>query len=290
MTDPLTRAAPSAARFTADGHVRIKGGLDPAACAALGHRWSELRASGAGTRRALRLPWCRALADRLRAHASVAALIPHDFVALQCTAFAKRGDDARADANWLVPLHQDLSIPVQHRLPDAALTGWSQKERVWFVQPSVEFLAQLVAVRLHVDACGPDDGPLRVVPGSHAHGRLDPAAAQELRARAVSCTSCSRHRCRRADSSGRAKRDHGRGHGGNRVESDTNSRGSLRRRNVRAVCLRPRRRPLARRARLARPRPRRPRGGAGTSSPRRVLHFLFAPPVPPYGLEWPREA
>jgi len=30
----------------------------------------------------------------------------------------------------------------------------------------------MVAVRLSLDDCGPDNGPLRVVPGSHLHGLL----------------------------------------------------------------------------------------------------------------------
>ncbi len=31
----------------------------------------------------------------------------------------------------------------------------------------------MVAVRIHLDDCGPDNGPLRVIPGSHRHGWLD---------------------------------------------------------------------------------------------------------------------
>src|SRR5262249_14861156 len=33
--------------------------------------------------------------------------------------------------------------------------------------------ARMVAVRVHLDECGADNGPLRVLPGSHRHGWLD---------------------------------------------------------------------------------------------------------------------
>jgi ectoine hydroxylase-related dioxygenase (phytanoyl-CoA dioxygenase family) len=49
------------------------------------------------------------------------------------------------------------------------------------VQPPVEVLDQLVAVRLHIDECGVDDGALKVVAGSHRHGRLADADAIALR-------------------------------------------------------------------------------------------------------------
>jgi ectoine hydroxylase-related dioxygenase (phytanoyl-CoA dioxygenase family) len=53
------------------------------------------------------------------------------------------------------------------------LKGWSRKEGCLLVQAPVSLLEQLVAVRLHLDPCGADDGALRVVPGSHRDGRTD---------------------------------------------------------------------------------------------------------------------
>jgi ectoine hydroxylase-related dioxygenase (phytanoyl-CoA dioxygenase family) len=54
----------------------------------------------------------------------------------------------------------------------------------------VSVLEQLTAVRLHLDDCSGADGPLKVVPGSHMHGRVDGPAAARLRADAgeVACT------------------------------------------------------------------------------------------------------
>jgi ectoine hydroxylase-related dioxygenase (phytanoyl-CoA dioxygenase family) len=42
-------------------------------------------------------------------------------------------------------------------------------------------LEQLVAVRLHIDPCTVNDGPLKVVPGSHVNGILSPQAATAAR-------------------------------------------------------------------------------------------------------------
>jgi len=130
-----------------------------------------------GDRELLRESWCAELARRVQADARVTALLPHDHVPVQCTSFEKS-----AVRNWLVALHQDVAIPVAGRVDDPLLAGWSHKDGTWFVQPPDALLAQLVAVRVHVDECGLDDGPLHVVPGSHRHGRLSDADALALRA------------------------------------------------------------------------------------------------------------
>lgn len=72
--------------------------------------------------------------------------------------------------------HQDLSIPVHERCDLAGWSGWSRKEGVWFVQPPVTVLEQMVAVRLQLDDNAADTGPLEVVPGTHVMGRLSSEA------------------------------------------------------------------------------------------------------------------
>jgi ectoine hydroxylase-related dioxygenase (phytanoyl-CoA dioxygenase family) len=80
--------------------------------------------------------------------------------------------DKVPDANWSLFWHQDNVIAVKER-QDVPRFAWSQKAGVWQVQPPPEILAQMVAVRVHLDDCGPDNGPLRVLPGSHRFGWLD---------------------------------------------------------------------------------------------------------------------
>jgi ectoine hydroxylase-related dioxygenase (phytanoyl-CoA dioxygenase family) len=139
---------------------------------------------GAGMRGLLAAPWVRALGDKLRQHPAIAAALPAGAVAIECSYFKKYKEQ-----NWLVPHHQDLSIPVKARIDHAHLHGWSEKDGSLYVQPPVSVLDTLVGVRLHIDECGPDDGPLRVVPGSHTAGRLNVEELVMARARSgeVSC-------------------------------------------------------------------------------------------------------
>ena len=150
--------------------------LSGSECDALVDRVAGGASASGGTRNLLQQDWCSALARRLRQHAQLAALLMPDLVAVQCTYFEK--SSAR---NWLVPVHQDLSIPVAKRVDQPGLDAWSEKERALFVQPPAELLQQFIAVRVHLDACTADDGPLRVIPGSHAWGKLDAQAATAAR-------------------------------------------------------------------------------------------------------------
>jgi hypothetical protein len=80
--------------------------------------------------------------------------------------------DKTPDANWKVHWHQDLSIAVAERCEVPGFTGWSLKEGIWHVQPPADVLERMITLRLHLDDCGPDNGPLKVLPGSHREGRL----------------------------------------------------------------------------------------------------------------------
>lgn len=145
----------------------------------------DLDPASAGSRCLLEQIWCRELVMQVRRHPQFAALLPASHVAVQCTYFEK--SQAR---NWLVPIHQDLSIPVAERVAHPELRGWSEKEGSLYVQPPAELLEQLVAVRLHLDACGAEDGPLQFVAGSHRQGRIDAATAASLR-RAGTLVTCT---------------------------------------------------------------------------------------------------
>ena len=122
---------------------------------------------GAGTRRLIDRPWCSRLADQLTRDMRLSKALPTDARAVQCTLFVKS-----IASNWLVSLHQDLSIPVAER---------------------VAILHDMVAVRLHLDDCDERNGALRVVPGSHRLGRLTTAEATGVRnARGQVCVQVPR--------------------------------------------------------------------------------------------------
>lgn len=133
-------------------------------------------APNTGTRRLLDAPWCRCLAETLKANEVLREVGTENTQPVQCTLFNKS-----PDRNWLVSLHQDLSIPVAERVNSAHCIGWSEKEGEVFVQPPVAVLQGLLALRVHIDDCNEGNGALRVVPGSHRLGRL--TAAQAIQAR-----------------------------------------------------------------------------------------------------------
>lgn len=84
--------------------------------------------------------------------------------------------DKTAERNWGVPWHQDLTIAVAEQREVAGFTGWSVKEGVNHVQAPREVLEGMLTVRLHLDDCGAENGPLWVLPGTHRNGWLDSEA------------------------------------------------------------------------------------------------------------------
>jgi ectoine hydroxylase-related dioxygenase (phytanoyl-CoA dioxygenase family) len=80
--------------------------------------------------------------------------------------------DKTEAANWPVLWHQDLSVAVQEERKIEGWTNWSMKRGVLHVQPPATILARMVTARLHLDDCDTDNGPLRVITGSHVDGVL----------------------------------------------------------------------------------------------------------------------
>ncbi|MGE0358855.1 MAG: phytanoyl-CoA dioxygenase family protein [Burkholderiales bacterium] len=152
------------------GYVVAPAVLDPIETASIAEALQAVPIANAGTRNLLDLGWCRALVERIRSVLEIPG------VAVQCTLF-----DKTPERNWLVAFHQDLSIPVRERVEHPELRVWSVKEGQQFVQPPVALLEQLTAVRIHIDDCGPANGPLRLVPASHRNGRLNEFEAKRLR-------------------------------------------------------------------------------------------------------------
>lgn len=99
---------------------------------------------------------------------------------LGAAAFAVRATffDKVPDANWSLIWHQDLAIAVAEKQEVEGFKAWRNKDGVWLVQPPREILSRVIAVRIHLDDCGPENGPLRVVPGSHRLGILENQPAE----------------------------------------------------------------------------------------------------------------
>ncbi|MDL5031783.1 phytanoyl-CoA dioxygenase family protein [Pelomonas sp. APW6] len=162
-------------QLDADGFALVPKLLSETECNGVAQALSSADSRGVGSRRLLEEDWCADLAHKVMIHPEIRGSLPANARAVQCTFFEKS-----AEKNWLVPIHQDLSIPVARRVGHPGLSGWSEKEGAVFVQPPDTVLRQLLAVRVHIDRCSEDDGPLRLVPASHELGRVDPGRAAIL--------------------------------------------------------------------------------------------------------------
>ena len=102
-------------------------------------------------------------------------------VGVNCRAVRATLFDKRPEANWKVPWHQDLTIAVEQRVDVEGFGPWTEKAGVQHVQPPVELLGGMLAIRVHLDDCSEANGALRVLPGSHLHGRLTDGAIRQWR-------------------------------------------------------------------------------------------------------------
>lgn len=75
-------------------------------------------------------------------------------------------------ANWKVTWHQDVTVSVSDYAEVPGWGPWSRKAGRWHVRAPTEVVDTMLTARIHLDACGPRNGPVRVIPGSHHRGRL----------------------------------------------------------------------------------------------------------------------
>lgn len=193
----MSRAATEglAERVGRDGFAVVHGVLDEQAVASF-ERSLETVAGGEGVLRrggvyAIRnllgvSPAARALARTPAVRALVEPLLGADCFAVRGVLF-----DKTPAAPWKVAWHQDLSVAVRRRVEAEGFGPWSVKAGVTYVQPPARVLKGMLAVRLHLDDCDETNGPLKVLPGTHASGRLGAEEIQRLReeVRAVTCVA-----------------------------------------------------------------------------------------------------
>lgn len=94
-------------------------------------------------------------------------LLGADAVPYRATLF-----DKSARRNWLVVWHQDTALPLASRLESGEWGPWSVKEGVLYAHAPTWALSRIVALRVHLDSSTVENGPLRVIPGSHRAGVL----------------------------------------------------------------------------------------------------------------------
>lgn len=121
----------------------------------------------AGTRCLLDDEMVHRIAIRLREGLAAQQVLPPDAVAIQAIAF-----DKTAATNWKVPWHQDLMFPFARPVTAPGYALSTRKDGIDYARPPLTVLQELLAVRLHLDDCDEENGPLRVAPGSHRHGLI----------------------------------------------------------------------------------------------------------------------
>jgi ectoine hydroxylase-related dioxygenase (phytanoyl-CoA dioxygenase family) len=80
--------------------------------------------------------------------------------------------DKSARANWFVAWHQDTALPLESRNDSAEWGPWSLKAGILYAHAPAWALSRVLALRVHLDASTSENGPLRVIPGSHLGGVL----------------------------------------------------------------------------------------------------------------------
>ena len=83
--------------------------------------------------------------------------------------------DKSSSRNWLVPWHQDTALPLEEQREVRGWGPWSIKSGIAYAHAPAEALSRVVALRLHFDDSRADNGPLRVLPGTHTLGVLEDA-------------------------------------------------------------------------------------------------------------------
>ena len=88
--------------------------------------------------------------------------------------------DKTPSANWAVGWHQDQMIAVRERFDVPGFGPWTIKKGTPHVQPPVAILEEMLAIRIHLDDCDELNGPLKVLPRTHALGRLESTQIETL--------------------------------------------------------------------------------------------------------------
>lgn len=128
-------------------------------------RETIFRSGEAGTRCLLDLSPVRAVAQLVGRELIKIDILDAGAIAIQAIAF-----DKSADANWKVTWHQDLMFPFERLVCAPGYDLASVKDGIDFARAPRQVLESLLAVRIHLDDCDDQNGPLRVCPGSHRVG------------------------------------------------------------------------------------------------------------------------
>lgn len=136
---------------------------------------TQLARSRAGMRHALKHPAVVATARDPRLLGIAREILGCDPFPFRATLF-----DKNPVSNWLVVWHQDTALPLRERREIAGWGPWSVKDGVIYAHAPASALSRVVSLRLHLDNSTSENGPLRVLPGTHTMGVLNDDAIHRL--------------------------------------------------------------------------------------------------------------
>jgi ectoine hydroxylase-related dioxygenase (phytanoyl-CoA dioxygenase family) len=134
-----------------------------------------LHRSRAGIRHVMHIPACAAIASDPSLLEIAAEIVGAAASPYRATLF-----DKSPDSNWLVAWHQDTALPLKKRDDRPGWGPWSVKEGINYAHAPAKALGKVVALRLHLDDSTAENGPLRVLPGTHKRGVLSDDAIHDL--------------------------------------------------------------------------------------------------------------
>jgi ectoine hydroxylase-related dioxygenase (phytanoyl-CoA dioxygenase family) len=135
----------------------------------------EPHRSRAGVRHVLCHPHVTTVANHPKLREIAEAVLGNSAIPFRATLF-----DKSPDSNWLVAWHQDTALPLREKIEKPGWGPWSIKEGVIYAHAPTRALGQVLALRLHLDDSTAQNGPLRVLPGTHTRGVLSDDQVEQL--------------------------------------------------------------------------------------------------------------
>ncbi len=133
--------------------------------------------SRAGLRHALRHEAIAAFVRHPRLAEIAQEILGSSAIPFRATLFEKS-----LSSNWLVVWHQDTALPIRHRRESSGWGPWSVKDGIIYAHAPAAALEKVVALRVHLDDSTVENGPLRVLRGTHNIGVLEDDAIHQLAA------------------------------------------------------------------------------------------------------------
>ncbi len=94
--------------------------------------------------------------------------------------------DKPPDRSWSLPWHKDMTIAVaDNSHPSTEFSHATHKAGVPHVEASESLLQRMLSLRIHFDDVTEENGPLKVLVGSHRYGKGQGANTQRATARTI---------------------------------------------------------------------------------------------------------